>query len=271
MITIEIDPEVFEKLGEIAIPFKETSPNLVIRRLLGMEQAQTIAEDNFAGSDFSGSETLEPPKVNAIPLSRDEVGDVGDRIRKLRDASFETHPSFLTFLMDKFYNSKGNYRNSDIIEFMKNVNLQLPNGAFRNPWMKAPYGGEKNGVVSCQRTIEHFRQTRRFGCWNGRDIKRNCDAFEECDYHPKSKTQMKNKCDLRKGVIWKRMSPEAPFCYGKYYAEVVKEEILNNFKIPLNLLLPVFYPNRVYENRLIKEFKIDFNFDDFELSSFFAT
>jgi len=36
MITIEIDKQVFKKLKEIAAPFVEITPNLVIRRLLGL-------------------------------------------------------------------------------------------------------------------------------------------------------------------------------------------------------------------------------------------
>jgi len=48
--------------------------------------------------------------------------------------------------MDKYKYTKGNYKTSDIIEFMEEINLKLSNGSFRNPWMKAPYGGQKNGA-----------------------------------------------------------------------------------------------------------------------------
>jgi len=34
MNKIEVDNDVYRKLGKIAIPFKETTPNMVIRRLL---------------------------------------------------------------------------------------------------------------------------------------------------------------------------------------------------------------------------------------------
>ncbi len=42
MNKIEVDDEVYEKLGEIAIPFKETIPNMVIRRLLKLTEKQLL-------------------------------------------------------------------------------------------------------------------------------------------------------------------------------------------------------------------------------------
>ena len=88
----------------------------------------------------------------------------------------------------------------------------------------------QNGLISCQRTIEHFRQTRKFGCWGGKDIKENCNSANECIYHPENDEKIQNKCDLRNGVIWKRTSPDSPFTYGKYYLEVIKigEELLES-------------------------------------------
>jgi hypothetical protein len=100
-----------------------------------------------------------------------QSSSIENYIEELRTESLETHPAFLTFLMDKCNNTKGNYKTSDIVEFMEKIHLKLPNGTFRNPWMKASYGGQKNGLISCQRTIEHFKQTRKFGCWGGKDIK----------------------------------------------------------------------------------------------------
>lgn len=249
MKKIEIDDDVYKKLGEIAKPFEETTPNMVLRRLLNLPKAQTSTEPQFHHSHPSLIENY---------------------IEELRIKTLEIHPAFLTFLMDKYNNSKGNYRTSDIIVFMKKVNLELPNGRYRNPWMKAPYGGQKNGLISCQRTIEHYRQTRKFGCWGGRDIKANCQSFHTCDYHPNSKVKMKNKCDLRNGVIWKRESPSSPFSYGHNYLEVIKKELLKKSSIPLKSLLKIVYFGCDYNTRLIERFKNEFHLNNEEFNTLFT-
>ena len=268
MNKIEVDDEVYEKLGEIAIPFKETTPNMVIRRLLKLTEKQLlIRELTSEGGKMLRKKKFEPTLQPQVKPLQSNI--VEQHIDELRAASLETHPAFLTFLMDKYKNTKGNYKTSNIVEFMEEINLQLPNGSFRNPWMKAPYGGEKNGLISCQRTIEHFKQTRKFGCWGGKDIKENCDSVNECIYHPNNKGEMKNKCDLRNGVIWKRKSPNSPFTYGYNYLKVIKKQLLKGHAIPLKPLLKIVFPGSNYNSDLIEQFKKIFHFNNEELNTLF--
>ncbi|PKN10499.1 MAG: hypothetical protein CVU72_00995 [Deltaproteobacteria bacterium HGW-Deltaproteobacteria-7] len=264
MVKIEIDDDVVEKLGQIAIPFKEINPNMVIRRLLNLPQAKStncqtrIVNNKIPQKEYN--DTLLKPQLSSSMVNN---------INELRFASLKTHPAFLTFLMDKYNNTKGNYKTSDIVAFMKIANLQLSDGSFRNPWMKTSYTGEKNGFISCQRTIEHFRQTRKFGCWGGKDIKENCNAISECKYHPENDEKIQNKCDLRNGVIWKRASSSSPFVYGANYLKVIKKQLLTDITIPLKPLLKVIFPIDIYNAELIKRFKTDFNFNDEEINTLF--
>ncbi|MBW2580924.1 MAG: hypothetical protein JRD00_08295, partial [Deltaproteobacteria bacterium] len=48
-IEIEIDGQVFERLRKIAVPFVDTSPNLVIRRLLGLP-TKDVGEEPYGPS-----------------------------------------------------------------------------------------------------------------------------------------------------------------------------------------------------------------------------
>ena len=41
MNEIDVDNEVYRRLGEIALPFQETTPNMVIRRLLELPEVQS--------------------------------------------------------------------------------------------------------------------------------------------------------------------------------------------------------------------------------------
>jgi len=257
MKTIDIDIEVFDKLKKIAVPFVDTTPNMVIRRLLGLSRE---TQDEIQSSKVNSSSKSTRRRRIVVPDQKHVPG--GSSIDQLGKASPQTHPAFLTFLMDKKTNRHGNYKTSEIISFMEEVNLVSISGAYRNPWMNAPYGGEKNGRISCQRTIEHFKQTRKFGCWNGKDIKVDCDADNICIYHPNHPDEIKNKCDLRKGVIWKRANPESSFTYGAHYIDVVEKELLEGRAMPLKPLLAVFYPDRSFSDDLIEEFKRDFNFNE---------
>ena len=267
MNKIEVDDEVYEKLGEIAVPFKETTPNMVIRRLLKLTEKQSFASELSSNekilSTANFKDTPQPPITSL------RSNNIKQHIDDLRAASLKTHPAFLTFLMDKYKNTKGNYKTSHVIEFMEETNLKLLNGSFRNPWMRASYGGEKNGLISCQRTIEHFKQTRKFGCWGGKDIKENCDSVNECIYHPKNIAKMKNKCDLRNGVIWKRETPISLFTYGHNYLKVVKTQLLKDCSIPLKPLLDIVFPGSNYNSDLIEQFKKRFHFNTEELNTLF--
>jgi hypothetical protein len=266
MVKIEVDEDVVEKLGKIAIPFKEINPNMVIRRLLGMPATNSpIYETNMVTNKIPQEET------NNILFKPQPKQSMLCNIDELRYVSLKTHPAFLTFLMDKYLNTKGNYKTSNIVDFMKRANLQFPNESFRNPWMKTFYTGEKNGLISCQRTIEHFRQTRKFGCWGGKDVKENCNAINECKYHPENDEKIQNKCDLRNGVIWKRASSNSPFVYGSNYLKVIKKQLLTDTAIPLKPLLKMIFPENSYNAVLIERFKTDFHFNDEELNTLFTT
>lgn len=271
MITIEIDKEVFDKLREIAIPFVDTTPNLAIRRLLGLSASMTDKSVVVSSKKHSIQKSTNRREILYNNFAENDYLSNLPLIEQLRNASLQTHSAFLTFLMDKFHHSHGNYKTSDIIVFMEEVNLRSISGTFRNPWMKAPYRGDKNGLTSCQRTIEHFRQTRKFGCWGGRDTKKDCDAIDTCIYHPENDDEIGNKCDLRKGVIWKRSNPDSPFTYGAKYLNIVEKELLKGNGIHLETILAVFYPDKEYNQDLIELFKYDFNFNSEEMSNLFIT
>lgn len=268
-ISIDIDIEVFEKLKEMAIPFVDTTPNLVLRRFLGLSMKnldRKLSLDIL--SSPNGVAAIIKEDTDTIIAIKDAPSTLVSTINQLRSSSSYAHPAFLTFLMDKYWNTNGNYKTSQIISFLEKVNLRISSGAYRNPWMPAPYKGEKNGSVSCTRTIEHFRQTRKFGCWGGKDIKTNCDAGDSCNYHPDNPSPIKNKCDLRKGVIWKRANHDSPYEYGKDYVGFIKRELLTNKHMPLKPLLSVFYPKRPFNKNLVNTFKKDFHFNEREMELF---
>jgi hypothetical protein len=253
MKSIEIDDEVYEELGKLSVPFVETKPNHVLRRLLGLK-----------------TNTSMPPK--ALPHNRKDKVDGGSKpydqnkvsIEQLRLASLHVHPAFLTFLIDKYYNSHGNFKTSDIPDFMDIYNLKLSSGSFRNPWMNAAYKGKD----SCTTTIRHFRQARKFACWLGRNSKVDCNENFTCKYHPDNSENMANKCDLRKGVIWKRFNPESPFSYGSNYIDVVVKDLLDKKLVLLKPVLAVFYPQNDFNSETVALFKHNFNLRDDEMRLF---
>lgn len=263
MRTIEIDDQVFEFLGKNAIPFQETSPNMVLRRLLELTESPP-QEPNVPKSP-------KPDKTPPRLISANEsshYAKIQDRISELHRQTTHVKPAFLTFLMDKYKNTNGNFKTSDIFPFLDAVNLRHPSGKYRNPWMQQAYGGQKNGEQSCLRTIEHFRQTRRYGCWGGRDQKIECDAERTCIYHPKNPDLIKNKCDLERGVVWKRATPSAPYSYGLKYVETIDRDLLGGKGLALEPLLAVFYPEDEFDDALVEIFRRDFNITDEEIKLF---
>lgn len=252
---IEIDEEVFLKLKELAEPFVDMTPNHVIRRLAGLSSKHVEQETKIP---------LSPKLPRERSLSIQGKIPADQTILRLREATAFVHSAFLTFLMDKHLNTKGNYKTSDIIPFFEQFKMVTTSGYLRNPWMASPYENKS----SCQRTVEHFRQCRKFGCWGGRNTKANCTK-SSCEYHPENKDGPKNRCDLRKGVIWKRESRQYPASYGDNYIEIVKKDLLNGKRIPLNPLLSVFYPNDHFDEKLIERFFKDFNMNEQEITQFF--
>jgi hypothetical protein len=250
MKLIEIEDDIYNELGQIASPFIDRTPSMVIRKLLD-HYSETI-------SSREENESMDTPR----PVVKSTISqEIPTNIRHLKQVTPFVHPAFLTFLLDKYYNSTGNFRTSEIVSFMESMNLRLPSGLYMNPWMKAPYGGRNNGATSCVNTIEHFRQARKFGCWNGKNTKINCNAKSYCIYHPDNEYEITNKCDLRYGIIWKRNDPNSPFEYGHHYEEVVENELLKNQQIPTEVLLAVIYPREEYRNELVDRFLLDFNID----------
>ena len=256
MISIEIDEDVYEKLGKLATPFVEKNPNDVLRRLLGLASRAPIPRVPFPDESIDKANRSSPHDRNKF------------LIEQLRLASLHVHPAFLTFLLDKQLNSQGNFKTSDILGFMDMYNLRLGSGLFRNPWMKSIYKGKDGGSISCTRTIEHFKQARRFACWLGRDSKSGCNENRTCGYHPDSSQDIKNKCDLQKGVIWKRFNRGSPFSYGSNYIDVVDTELLNGKGILLRPLLAVFYPQNEFNEDTVRLFKHGFNLRDDEMRLF---
>ena len=252
MKKIDIDPEVYEKLKELADPFVERSPNDVLRRILGLPGAGSPVGDVPSG----------PPEKASFR----EAAWNG-----LRPRATHVHPGFLAFLIDKHKAAGGGFRTADIIPFMDRFNLVTVSGHYRNPWMDRPYGGQKWGKSSCEGSIEQYRQCRHYGCWGGRDSKEGCDDLA-CRYHPRNPCPEtcvgRNKCDLRKGVIWKRQSPLAPYTFGKDYVEIVRSEFLKGGTMPLGLLAGAFYPGEEKDERALSQFGEEFHIDEPERALF---
>ncbi len=248
MKTIEIDPEVYEKLKELADPFVEKSPNDVLRRILG-----------FSVPGIGAGEV--PPGPPGTEAFREPAWS------DLRQGSGHVHPAFLTFLVDKHKAAGGGFSTADIVPFMDRFKLVTASGFYHNPWMERPYGGRKRGKMSCEGSVEQYRQCRHYGCWGGRDSKAGCDDLG-CRYHPRNpcpeSSVARNKCDLRKGVIWKRQSPLAPYTFGKDYVEVVRSEFLKGQTISLGLLARAFYPGEKENERAISQFGEEFHIDQRE-------
>jgi len=185
-------------------------------------------------------------------------------IDELHRQTMNVNSAFLTFLIDKYFKTEGNFKSSNIIDFMEKFNLHTDRG-YRNPWMNKPYK-DKN---SCDKTIYHFNQCRKYGCWNNKDSKEDCRNFS-CEYHPQNNSEKINKCDLRKGVIWKKENPQSlSFRYGALYLDVIKNELMKGYKFPLKLLLNVFYYEDNNHNQLMQKFNKEFNFKDNEMDVLF--
>jgi hypothetical protein len=262
MATIEVDNEVIDKLKEIAIPFVDLTPNHVIRRVLGMKSE--LAFGTRGSSQEAALSRREIPST--INLSKDCLSrsQISMHIEELHRQTINVNSAFLTFLIDKYFKTEGNFKSSNIINFMEKFNLHTDKG-YRNPWMNKPYK-DKN---SCDKTIYHFNQCRKYGCWNNKDSKEDCRIFS-CEYHPRNNSDKINKCDLRKGVIWKKENPQSlSFRYGALYLDVIKNEIMEGEKFPLRLLLSIFYPGDHNDSQLMQKFNKEFNFKDNEMDVLF--
>jgi hypothetical protein len=262
MVTIDVDKEVIDKLKEIAIPFVDLTPNHVIRRILGMKPGLVInttgaLEENLLTRGVTPSSLTSTRRG----LARDQMLTLIDELH--RQTGY-VNSAFLTFLIDKYCKTEGNFKSSNIMNFMDKFNLHTNTG-YRNPWMSKPYKNKN----SCDKTIYHFNQCRKYGCWNNNDSKINCSFFS-CVFHPQNNSDKVNKCDLRKGVIWKKENPQSlSFRYGALYLDVIKNEIMNGEKFPLKLLLNIFYLGDSNDIQLIHRFKTEFNFNDNEMDVIF--
>jgi predicted CopG family antitoxin len=247
--TIDIDSEVYQKLKESADPFVETSPNDVLRRILGLPTRKPAER---------GVEMWAAPEAEA---------GFPQVLRDLRSSTGYVHPAFLTFLIDKHKSIGGGFSTADIIPFMERFRFVTPSGFYRNPWMVKPYGGQRRGKTSCEGSIEQYRQCRHYGCWGGRDSKTGCDTLD-CRYHPRNPNLEacvgRNKCDLRKGVIWKRENPLSPYTFGKDYVEVIRSEFLKGQAMPMNLLAGALYPGEEESERALTQFVQEFHVDESE-------
>jgi hypothetical protein len=250
MKIVEIDLDVYEKLKDLANPFEETTPNEVLRRVLGLTKQKTSSNGEGINDNVFQRKALHSPTISSI--------------NNLAEKTRFVHSALLTFLLDKHKNSKGNFSTSDIVPFMEKFHLVTPSRTYRNPWMTRDYKDR----ASCIRTIEHFRQCRKFGCWGGKNSKQDCNSIS-CDYHPGNTARViKNSCDLRKPVIWKRQNPQSIYTYGDSYIKSIKDNHLQGQTLPLKELLSVFYPDTVFNKTLIDRFVHDFNLSDKEMTLF---
>ena len=247
MKAIDIDSEVYKRLKELADPFVETSPNDVLRRILGLP---CVKANERAGE---------------LMPALDAEGNISAVSNDLRRSAGFVHPAFLTFLIDKHKAIGGGFSTADITPFMERFHLVSPSGFYRNPWMEKPYGGQKRGKTSCEGSIEQYRQCRHYGCWGGRDSKADCENLD-CRYHPRNPNLEacvgRNKCDLRKGVIWKRETPISPYTFGRDYVEVIRSEFLKGQAVPVKLLASVLYPGEEENERALNHFIREFHIDE---------
>ncbi len=173
---------------------------------------------------------------------------------------------FLTFLIDKAHGVPA--PSSKIIPFFKMYNLQLREKyeyVYVNPWMRQPYKNQ----VSCVNTIEYLQQPRGFGCWNGQDVKANCDNYQ-CKYHP-IMANISVPCNLMREAIWKRDTPAGQLTFGKNYVSIIKKQILFNKKIPLKDLLTVLYRDSSHNlQTLFEKFEMEFSLTSEEIEAFFS-
>lgn len=248
MRTIEIDEEIWKVLQHYAEPFVD-APNDVLRRLLGINKQVDLV-------------------VNSRPQRSYPEQTTNSREAKLKEFKDQTSfvdPAFLTFLIYKFHEKspQGTSFIATIEEFMDEMRLNIGQ-IYWNPWMSSPY----EDWDSCKNTISHFRECRRFGCWNGRSTKSNCDDYS-CKYHPKNSEKIQNKCDLRNGVIWQKDSPDAEYKLGGEYLEVIKSQLLSGRKIPINSFIGVFYSEQQHNGVLIDRIRHDFNLTIKEVEAIF--
>jgi len=155
---IDIDSEVYQKLKELADPFVETSPNDVLRRVLGLPSVNAVER---------GSVLRANPEADAGPPV----------LTALRRSTAYVHPAFLTFLIGKHKSIGGGFSTADIIPFMERFHLVTHSGFYRNPWMEKPYGGEKQGKTSCEGSVEQYRQCRHYGCWGAGTARRTATPW----------------------------------------------------------------------------------------------
>ena len=87
MKTIEIDDDIYHKLGEIAKPFVETTPRMVIRRLL----------DNYNLTVINTATKTAVEHKEVITARADNLKSCPHVIELLREATPDAHPGFLTF------------------------------------------------------------------------------------------------------------------------------------------------------------------------------
>ena len=257
---------------EIAKSFKLLLPGREprdISRYLGSRDILRRPRNDGGGGGESGEQhahnqlTGRPPEETGTDNKETKAAMATDTepLERLHRESSFVDSAFLTYLIDRRVGETGRITPKRVHEFMHEYNLALPWP--RNPWMQEVY----ESWDSCEKTIEHMLQTRQYACWKGRDSKIDCNDLT-CPYHPRT-TGHSNPCDLRKGVIWKRRSPDAPSVYGIWAMTVVEKEILGRRKVPLRSLLSVFYPGQQFGRNLVKRFQGEFGFSDSEMLLFF--
>ncbi len=146
-------------------------------------------------SDLQKSKRPGKPPLREIPKVDGRNAPWPDSLMTIKTQTSHVKPAFLTFLVYRYYESlpEETSFSEATTAFMRKMNLKI-GSSYWNPWMPKAY----QNLDSCQKTIAHFRECRRYGCWNGRNTKWNCDDHS-CKYHPQNPTEMKNKCDLKKG------------------------------------------------------------------------
>jgi len=122
-----------------------------------------------------------------------------------------------------------------------------------------------NGNRVRHQTIFHYREPRQYGCFYGVEDRLNCNKYD-CEYLSAEKSQS-NWCNKDRGNIYVKNTPQSPVKLAEKYIQVIKENILKNKLIDINLLVEYFYGDNDFDS--IKKFIEDFNITEEEFKTFF--
>jgi len=174
-------------------------------------------------------------------------------------------PAFFTFLIDKWNGIDTNRSiSTSAVENLKNFcnKFQIPIKLVNET---EKYYNFINDRFVRDRTIFHYHQPRQFGCYYGVEDRRLCDR-QDCDQISEDKSEF-HRCKRKKGNIYVQNNQNMPIRLAKNYIPVIREEVLKNHMLDINLFVQYLYNSNSSE--VIQNFIKEFNLKKEELDSFF--